>query len=524
MKKLTSIFLALLIMISSSNAVFAESDMNAATCEKLSDYLSFDADYVRLQPYCDVAVLRGSWYEMGVQYAEQYPDPIKRVIVGNIKRAIATWGSLEACYEAFPKMEEYVNKVFPEYLEFCAGMAEGLGIAYEDVLVGYCSVGAPEANACMAASAWGEATGGDVYSAHHSDTSNVPLYYCPVLIMYPDKGNALVLSQGINPLGGMNDKGLSVCATQGFVYLPEDSDEGNLVPSMMCTLYPLVRCDNAEEAARTCVEKCVAGTGQIVQIVDASGEGFIVEMTPAHAAVRKTGEQGEASTYLIQANNFRSEEMLSSVPDFYPDCDYRYDSVDKYFRDTLEDGVITLDTIREALGNTSYYDKETDEWKYTWNLAGDESLFSPQNKDITYGCAIRRVMNLSTLTMYVLKGAEYDLVSKVPYSTGAYCAIQYNADVGRMLRAAGYEARYQIWLATQDIEKARENGEDTAARMENINLAREAIYQAENYQAIADATGNEHESLDNYGKALSLFYKAQVLAKTAKNDPASLLN
>ena len=51
MKELISFFVSL-IMFSYCNAVFAENDMNAVTCEKLSDYLGFDVDYVMLQPYC----------------------------------------------------------------------------------------------------------------------------------------------------------------------------------------------------------------------------------------------------------------------------------------------------------------------------------------------------------------------------------------------------------------------------------------------------------------------------------------
>lgn len=497
-------------------------DVNAATAEILNDYLGFDAEAVRLQSYVDVAVLRGSWYDMGVQYAEQYPDEIKCIIVNNLGSNFRTFTSVEDMYAAVPHTEEVVNGIFPQYLDFCKGMSEGLGIAYEDILIGYSTLAPADSDdtACMAVAAWGEATGGEVYTAHHSDTSTVPLYYSPVLIMYPDDGcHNMIVSQGINPLAVMNDQGLSCIVTQGF---SDDVDPTNVLPQMIGSLCAAATCSTAKEALQLNIDKCISGGGENRQFVDATGDAYVLECSPSHYEVRQSGDFGE-SDYILQSNSFLTEGM-QPYHTVYPDCKPRYDSVEKLLQDTLASGgKITMDTIRSAMSTTSWYDKDADKWNYNWNLEGDETLFSPQNKDVYYGCAIRRVCNLSTLTMYVLKGTEQDLVSKVPYSTGAYAKIQMAESPADMMRAAAYEARYQVWLATQEIEAARAEGKDTTALMEHIDSARLALYQGGNYEALAAACSNENERVGNYSKALSLYYKAQTEAKQAKADPASLL-
>ena len=100
-----------------------------------------------------------------------------------------------------------------------------------------------------------------------------------------------------------------------------------------------------------------------------------------------------------------------------------------------------MDTLREALSTTYWYDAASDAWNYTWTLDPDESCFSPENKDIKYGCVMRRVMDIEARTMYLLMGSEYTLISKVPGSLGSYAKLALGASLAADADAALTEAR-----------------------------------------------------------------------------------
>lgn len=551
MKKITAIFLVLALMaalaacagapasgqtaaptpdastdpapVSEAPGAEAPEAVNARTCASLMDYLGLDfsGGSVRIPNTTCVAVLRGSWYDMGTQYADQASEAIRYYIGSQLNNAIAAWGSLETVYAALPEYETMLEEVFPTYLDFVRGITDGLtaqgwDIDYQDVLIGYISLG-PADFACMAASAWGEATAdGKTYAAIHSDSSHQAVYTQPTILAYPEDGNAFISVVGFTN-AYINDKGLVCMGTMGYGFAEDDTAAG--IPIGSNLLYNAVYASSTEQALENHIEKLRVGSGEIIHYVDASGDAAILETTAAHYAVRRSGEFGETD-YLLQSNGWLTGEMQSSSPEL-PDNTFRYQTAKQYI--DAHCGSISMDTLREALSQTSYYDAETGKTVYNWTLDPDEACFSPENKDITYGCAMRRVMDLENRDIYILMGSEYDLISKVPESLGTYCRLHLEEDPAAVARTALTEARTQVWYAARDLEAAREGGEDLAGRMECFDTAREAVFQALNCLTLAGAAPGEGEQLQLLGQSLSAAAMAQCYAKAAQGgDPAEL--
>lgn len=488
------------------------------SAESAMDYFGFDfeEEIVKIPNTVEVAVLKGSWYEMGVQYAEQASEAVRYMIASQINNAIASWGSLEAVYDAMPEYEAMLEEAFPTYLEFVKGVTDGLNeqghaIAYRDVLIGYTSLG-PAPKACMATSAWGEATAdGKTYAAMHSDSTHQAVYVQPAILAYPDDGNAFLSAVGFTN-AYVNDKGLVSMITFGYGMGEGDMTDG--LPICIGALYNAAYADNVDTAIQNHIDKLRVGSGEICHYVDKSGDGAILETTAAHYAVRRAGDFGEQD-YLVQSNGWLTDEMQSSSPVF-PDNVRRYDSVKKSFDDNL--GQIDLDVMREALSNTSYYVAENDEWVYEWILEGeeDESSCSPENKDTKYGCVVRRLIDAEEGSMYVLMGSEDTLISKVPGSLGTYSKLQLSEAPTDSLSAALDEARTQLWYAARDLTAARTDGEDISDREELLDEARTAIFEAMNYQ-IGAGVANGNESLSLTAKGISAAAKAQGYAKAAQS-------
>ena len=496
---------------------------NALTCSGIMEYLGLDfgGGSMRIPETARFAVLRGSWYDMGTQYAAQASESIRYYTASQLSNAIASWGSLESVYEALPEYEQLIRDVFPAYLDFVRGISDGLtaqgfAIDYRDILICYTTLG-PAPQACMAVSAWGEATAdGRTYAAIHSDSSHQAVYTQPAIIAYPDDGNAFMSIVGFTN-AYINDKGLACMGTMGYGFADGDTAPGLPIGSNL--LYNAAYASTAEEALENHIEKLRAGSGEIIHYADEGGNAVILETTAGHYAVRRSGDNGERD-WLLQSNGWLTDEMQSSSPEL-PDNTYRYNSAKHYLESRV--GGIVPDVLREALSQASYYDASSGKEVYGWTLDPDEACFSPENKDIKYGCAMRRVIDLSARSVYILMGSEFDLISKVPGSLGTYCRVDLTEEPSRIAAQALDEARIQVWLAARDIEAARESGEDVTQRLERLDIAREAVFTALNFQTAAGASPSETETLSLLAGSLTASARAQCYARAAQSGDTAIL-
>ena len=512
--------------------------MNAGNCTSIAEYLQLDFDdkTVRIQNSCPVAVLKGSWKHMGRQYAAQAHRPIRYHIASQLGMALAMYKSYEAAYAVLPEYEAMLQEVFPEYLQFVRGMQEGLAeagfdIAYEDVLIGYISLAKPDPQeACAAGTVWqkdGEGKVSQVWAGIHSDSPYVSNYAHPAVLAYPDGAHAFISFTGFTN-GYLNDAGLVCMSTAGSAAGPGDIRKG--LPICISLLYNAAFSVNAEQAAARSVEKLRVGSGEICHFSDAQGGAVILETTAAHYALRRSGDFEEGN-FLIQSNSYLTAEMQSSGGQD-PRNVYRYDSIFRYLKERGE--ILDLDVLREALSNTSYYDKERDAWICEWKRA--TGVWSPERKDTVRGPAMRRMFEPASLTAWILMGAEDPLISKLPQATGAYGRIRLLDSPARTAAEALEQARICLWYAARDMDLARdirERGlmpgqlggrELPQARMAHLDAAREEIYRAVNWQTLAGAAACEQEQLALLGKSITASLAAQCHAKAAQSgDPARLL-
>ena len=505
----------------SSENIAQNEEKNAGNAASILSYLGldFEKETVRVKSTAEVAVLQGSWHDMGYQYAQQASESVRYLIGSQLSGAVAGLGSYEAVYANVPEYEKMLKDAFPTYLDFVKGVFDGLSdqgyaIAYNDVLVGFMSITADTTGSyCMAVSAWGEATeDGKTYAAMHSDSSHQAVYTQPVIVAYPEDGHAFISAVGFTN-AYLNDAGLVCMITMGYGMADGDNAPG--LPICIGALYNAAYASTSDEAVQNHIDKCRVGSGEIAHYTDEKGNGAILETTAAHYAVRKSGDKDEKD-YLLQSNDWESDEMQSSLPiGVFPDNMYRYDTAKKYIDENI--GKITMDTLRNALSQTSYYDAESGEMVYNWSEDPDESCFSPENKDPKYGCVMRRVMDLENRTMYIMMGSEDTLISKVPGSTGTFAKITLGETPEATMGSCINAARKQVWYAARDLDGHREKDEDISSMMTVLDDAREAVFTALNYQVVEGASIDTNEKLSMCAKSMTYSVKAQCLAKTLRD-------
>ena len=103
----------------------------------------------------DVAILRGTWREMGFQYGQQAKDAVQLIVSSKRGFAVKAFGSFAKAWK-FVKDNYYTiyEKYIPELIEFWKGAAEATELSFEDIVVGS-TVFNEEAYGCSTMSVWG---------------------------------------------------------------------------------------------------------------------------------------------------------------------------------------------------------------------------------------------------------------------------------------------------------------------------------------------------------------------------------
>lgn len=485
--------------------------MNILHCENVQKYLGLDLEkeIFKIPVTAKLAVLRGSWRQMGCQYTHQASASIRYYIGEQTGMAFEAFSSPEEVYRVLPSYEKRLDKVFPEYLDFLRGIADGLTeqgycISYEDILIAYLTI-APEPKACMAVSAWGKATrNGKSYAVIHSDSSHAGVYTQPAILAYPEKGHCFFSAVGFTN-AYMNDAGLVCMATQGGA-----GSSAFGLPACIGGLYNAVYADNAEQALKNHETKLRSGSAEITHYIDEKGNAGIIESNDSHYGIRYSGENGEMD-YLLQSNGFWTKEMIKHTGPDLPDNRPRYVSAREILKRSMRK--LTLKELVDALSSTDWYDETNDTWISEWSEDEDISMFSPENKSPKYGCCMRRAFDIEGRDMYLLMGSADPLVSKLPGALGTYCRLKLQSRPEETAETALEEARLQVWKAARYLSENTDR--EKSAYMPYFDRAREAVFSAQNYINIARAVQMESEKLSLLGKAVSKAAEAQCYAKAA---------
>lgn len=357
--------------------------------------------------YPEIAVVRGTWYEMGKQYGQQYKEELIPAILENIGDQIRTWGTYEKAVEAFqPYLQSYdtylTHPIDGKYTDFIKGVAEEIDLAFDDTMMGFMYVASAEVREynrrkeqnklCSATLAWGEALAEypekkGVIGAMNADIGFADLHYAPAILAFPSNGNPLVSVHG-HFGSAVNGKGLMIESPGGSM-VGEDVCVG-VFPNIFLAAY----CDSVNEAIQflgkpdepqnwipTCwnYNFCLG---------DASGEACVYSINGMQREIRRKGDVKYVSTkgggkgadavpngdkltdetgnYLIADNCYFSKNLLSSsranveqpIDVYWPDVLARYWTLEKYMQEAIQRGGITVDDLRIAEASHRYYIKE----------------------------------------------------------------------------------------------------------------------------------------------------------------------
>lgn len=445
MKKLLSIVITFALTFSLSIAAFADA----------TERFPLDPE-VAPDNTMNYVILKGSWYEMGVQYAQQdLRSVIETAVVGTAK-AMKTLGTSnpDEMSARLKPYEELLERWFPQILDFCKGIADETGMQYYDVLVGYIASGPnlaepdENSNQCSMVAAWGEATGnGDLVAAYNSDRPVDASAYQSCVIAIPVDGNAFICARDLmGPT--INEQGLVVMSTGGQDELPGDVAFG--VPYSLPIVYCAAYCDSAD-GAKDEIDK-VSISGALNVIIADEEKAYVLETTSSHKQWRANGDFGETD-YIIANNHFLTDEMQTSLytDHSYDDCPYRYATVEKFLERDF--GFITVDTIREAEASTSFYDYVNDVWvDNTWDprLAYN----APEALSDSFKTVIHHVANATTRTVYECRGQQETLSSYVPEAIESFSQVTLDRDAEVMVSTAGRVLGKLLLQAGGEIDKA----------------------------------------------------------------------
>jgi hypothetical protein len=273
-----------------------------------------------------VIILKGSDYEMGFQYGEQACAYIDRTREDKWAAALRRF-SRDEVLRALRANQSFIRRYTPEWIDFMRGMADGATRAgypmtYTDILLINGTLPDPETSVypegaerealppkrCSVASAWGSATkDGRLIGLDTLDTSDVA--HAVVIVAFPDRGNAYMCGADAGEIGDhflMNDRGLFL-GNSGGGGSPRPEDEGYGI-GWACSLPYLARFADGAFAARDMIMKWQINVPENFHFVDTRGEACVVEKTAAVQAVRKPGDFGERD-FLFSTNNYLAPEM-----------------------------------------------------------------------------------------------------------------------------------------------------------------------------------------------------------------------
>ena len=371
----------------------------------------FDYDPAATAPTdtSQIAVLKGSWYDMGYQLGEQYKDEVIAATAYNVAGQVESWGSYEEAVKAYDPYLELAEKWFNHekdggLKDMIQGTADATGMEFNDAMMLYISADssimpgesgeqkteAEDERDCSAVLTWGNATETDedgVIGAMKADIGFGDLNFMPAMVMFPDNGYAFISAHGVFG-SASNEKGLQIQSPGGSVVNEDEVYRIGIYPTMYLAAY----CSTTQEAIdvlgdpeTTPQEEWWPFTTDFnVCIGDATGDACDFELTGTERNIRRNGddkfvgitEAGEAKVanetgdYLAAANWFMGKNMQFTsrlnpavgIEELWPDGLVRYWTLEKYMQDGIKNGGNNIETIREAMSSYMYYIK--DGWDY----------------------------------------------------------------------------------------------------------------------------------------------------------------
>jgi isopenicillin-N N-acyltransferase-like protein len=241
------------------------------------------------------------------------------------------------------KFLPYGEEAFPGFVEELRGIAEGSGVAFEEVWVLNCYEGLTESRrqlwGCTCVAVRDDHTAdGHVLLAHNEDWHSVDQDNVYLLHVDPDDG-PVFLGMTYGPLLvniGLNAEGIGVAINSVY---PTDGGVG--VPRILCSR-AVLSARTIGEAIRACVPKLRAG-GYSYLLADPHGELYSVETSATTHDIRY-GEEG----WLAHTNHYLSPKMQAlEEPGVYSGSHVRLNRARRLVQAQL--GEVTVESLQALL-------------------------------------------------------------------------------------------------------------------------------------------------------------------------------
>lgn len=532
-----------------------ESDKPNSPADSTAEPMSNPEEILLLkpEPINSVIYLQGSWYDMGVQYAQQATDLLRyNIALYAGESVIAEYGGTDKVLEEFADILANIEEVAPEIIDLWHGMADGLGVDLAYIVLS----GRPATVACNNVSAWGDTTGtgAGLCGAVCDAPMTTGMLYQPTIVAYPEGQNAFIASNGFSTsVFVMNEKGVACMASGGQEGLEGDGTHDGL-GGMGANCVIAARADSAKEAVELYTTGKLSPTkGEVFNVADPT-IGYVVEHTCNKDAVRTGSENSDGfkvygNDYAIGNNGFITEEMTASNVEFYVDNMVRYWTVEQTLKEA--NGNATINTIADAICNRRAYIPDNyqqwlDENKVTWFVGNDADfvgpgnvydwdgrtgwidfdwntdgvgLFSPQPRVTDWFSINVSLGDLENRTVYLMKGSRDTLVSKIPGSFGVFYELNMGESAEKVTAQSAARAKYLLFLASADVDRANANEGD---RGEYIRSAKEYIFSGIEYTNLAKDASSADEALMYYGKATTAYGYAQSYSMLAMDNPTTI--
>ena len=508
----------------SETDVKAPVDQNAEENGQTETPSPMDLDKLLLDPSItpgdtpQVVYLSGSWYDMGVQFAQQDEYAITRQYVKSAMDLLNQYGDEETMYEVIGGYMDQVQEECPDLYDFVQGVdatLEDFDFIQSAIGTVCCYVNGivvPELF-CENISAWGSATAdGHLLAATNGDTNlDDPFQYAAIMVLLPENGYATICSSGGGSNAYMNDQGVIVLCSGGQDAL--ETDHFTTLISCWAQAYSVTQSATADEQLAwdmrdDMFHACVGNT----HIVDLSGTGYVFENTAGHSAVRTSGDFGETD-YLIANNHFLTDEMQSSLLNdgTLDDCPIRYDTVEEIFRENF--GSLDIGLMHEAIASRRYY--LDGQWSEENWSQGEDTYYSSDTSNAYCKTTTRTLMDVNELTLYRQLGSSDRFNNHNPNATARFCRITLMDSPRIMNLYAEFDAADLINMAACDLDQ--EDAPDPAL-VSNLEQAKQYFNEGQTYAMMAGyyaALGDVNTANWMYSRASTAQVLAQQFAQNA---------
>ena len=389
-----------------------------------------------VSPYQRIAVVGGSWRDMGRQYVAQ----CREGFVARCAAAFADYyGALGDEGRVRGMGRRYLRaceRDFPQLIELVDGMAEEAGVAFGDAVLALYGISMLRAEReCSEVAAWGGATrDGHLIGASNMDLGYEAREFLPAVLAYPEDGNAFISCELFHRTC-LNEKGVLLQgsghqnAGEGSIRRPTNDDPRHMWND--ANVWAAAFADSAAEAMAPYRDwEFVTGCNQLAG--DPSHDVWLMEFTGKKKRVRRAGDLGERD-YLMENNGSHHPDMQDCINQgaaYWSDTDPRYWTVQKHVEDRW--GSLTKRDLFEAESHGDFYVPEgwsrpyradwglnvwrrdasqpvPAGWHSNWNPAdsGDAAFgdWSPQVHSVDFRPVLRHIVDVEDRAFYCMKAA-----------------------------------------------------------------------------------------------------------------------